>query len=195
MPTSPSPESRPRPSIVRCALLALVATAAPLGCGNDGDTTTPTVCMSFESEGGTTIISRRGSGSTCATLAVELTAKDTIASVHAVGFVVDFDPGVVALSTVSLRDSVLASGGTSVANLVTTRQDGLVEVALSRIGQSGVTVNDTDVLATLVFLRNTNDEQSAKIKLRETELFNDAAPPTEITGVTWSGGTVRITSD
>jgi hypothetical protein len=180
------------------AVVLALACGCPAGGGENGDDVLTEACLDFaaDAEPGAAqtkvVAMRKGSGSSCGKLAIEVVAKDVL-NLHTVSFSVTFDPALVEFDRVSTSGSVLASDG---ARLLGGPSEGTGEVAvdLARESAVGVNASGTQHLLTLFFDRR-GTSGTADASFSQLELLNPGPPggaPAPIAGVTSIDGTLLI---
>ncbi len=119
------------------------------------------------------------------TVSVDVT---DVTGIYGAAFEVEFDA-----SAVSFRDSgpgtLLEQGGNAPNYTVVASQDGTVVVGVSRTGD----VSGVDAIGTRTLVRLTFEVERAgitQIAFRFASMTDDAVPPGEISGLSWSGGSL-----
>jgi len=176
------------------AALTVLLTATAWGCGGGDDKEPiPTACIFFQAAAapaGSTVVARQGSGSTCDLLQVELILSG-VADVQTVEFKVDYDDSVARYEGLSLGGSRLTSDGANV-NVFEDEDPGQVSINLSRFN-TGIDFVPQGTVVRLIFGKATNtDGATGPIAFSDTQIFDSAAPPQEIGGIQWHGGTFLI---
>lgn len=184
---------RPASVFAVVALFSLV-----FGCGGGGSSDpAPQVCVEFTGAvampGAMTVTAQDGTGSTCSAAQVVVNITD-VNDVFGAGFDVVFDPTAVRFSgTVDLSNSWLGNDGVTVTPFATEVAPGRWVVGLTRTSATapGIDFTGTRELCRLVFTRVGNTGNSS-LTFENESLSDSSAPPQDIVGVTWTGGTFAI---
>lgn len=135
---------------------------------------------------------RRGAGSTCEQLEVELLVSG-VSDVFAASFDALFDPAIVRYVGIETAGSFLASDGAELQAL--DRADGgRAVIGVTRWRQStGRDARGPSVLATLRF-RAAGPLGDSALRFDPASLLGSEMPPAPKPGVSWAGGTIRTTA-
>jgi len=168
------------------------------GCNDNGGpsvSVTPTGCLEFvaaAAPAAAAVVARPTAGSSCDVAAVEMIVSD-VSDLFGTDFVITFDPAVVVLSGsgASATGSIL---GTGLILDLGSAGSGQINLGLTRTTPPGVDVVGAQLLVTLTFGRVTNATSTSALSFGNASLFDSSAPPVEIPGISWSGGTFVVTA-
>ena len=194
----PSPQRRVWPGrLARLGALLALCLVAAFGCDDDGGGgggPTPIPCLDYArsatpSPG--TVVADDGTGSTCNVAVVDLIVTD-VNDVFGASFNVRFDPAVVAFTGASASGSVLGANVDVVQNVVAS---GEVSVGITRRQPDpGVDVVGGQRLIRLTFARVATGNASSSLSFVNASLLDSSAPPQPIPGITFSGGSMTVTT-
>jgi len=179
---------------VVAVLSILLGTGLLIGCSTagggdgEGDKSGPGSCLDFvpitaPSPGN--LAARKGAGSTCDLLEVELIITD-VTDVFEVNFSITLDSSVAAFDSIDTSTSFLRDDGTDLAVI----QNPVI--GITRLGSTGMDATGSKELVKLYFSRNLLSGVS-NLNFNATQVFGSETPPTEKNGITWTGGAIAAT--
>ena len=131
-----------------------------------------------------------GVASTASVAEIEIHVTDVL-DVLTASFTLDYDPATVGYLDFDAAGSHLASDGVTIQPFVQLTRPGVVTVAVTRLGATGIDFDGSQFLIKIRFLRVTSSGTSA-LTFGNNELLDAMAPPQPISGVQWFDGTFQV---
>jgi hypothetical protein len=176
--------------ILAIAILTLTVTISCGGGGGGGSTGGGTTIVAADftpavaTPGANTVSALGSASSNIVTLSVMVTGTS---GVYGASFDLVFDPSVAEFAGWS-PGNLLETGGMQVTYQVNANQAGRVIVGVARTSGAGV---DAGVSTALIQLRlRAIHEGTSSVRFENADLLNANNPPTEIVGISFSGGTM-----